>query len=83
MKLEHPLEAFDWITPLFGLISDRLTTGQDFVVTCALGDPHIRRILKRNGIKGWGFETINDKVMFRVAQKDAERTDLALRDEGI
>ena len=74
---------FDWITPLVGLISDVLTTGQDFVVTCEYGGHYVRDVLRHGRIKAWGMETIGDQVMFRVRKEDAERADVALRNAGI
>jgi len=74
---------FDWITPLAGLISDALTTGQDFVITCEYGGHYVRDVLRRGGVKAWGMETVGDQVMFRVAYRDARRTDAVLRDAGI
>jgi len=74
---------FDWITPLAGLISDALTTGQDFVVTCEYGGNYVRDVLNRARIRAWGMETIGDEVIFRVRHQDARRTDAALRDAGL
>lgn len=90
MGLGDFLIACDWISPINAILGD-IMNGPSYGFTVAMGQSpltgrEIKKLLKRNGIKSWGFCEISfsgGTLTFSVKKRDATQATRVLTSAGI
>ena len=80
--------SFDWMTPAWAIWQDFINRpASHFGVMAGVGFDrgNIRRILKKYGVKSWGYvyNVDGDTIMFSVPQAKAKWAEYILTTEGV
>ena len=78
--------AFDWISPIGGLIGDALNGPSHTLLIpydCGYSGREISRLLKRRGVDSWGHLVVKDTIMLTVRQTQARFAEHLLEQAGV
>lgn len=69
--------VFDWITPVWTFVQDwrnRPSCGYSVPVTGGWSISEVRNLLRSKGVKTWGWAIVDDMILFRTRQAQAQYT---------
>lgn len=78
--------AFDWISPIAGLVGD-IANGPSYTFLipydCGISGREISRLLKRRGVDSWGHMVVDGSLMITVRQGQARWAQHLLDQAGV